>query len=75
MYKEFKVYRNTGSEAFRTELCFKNANVEPAKDRCGYITQSPAGTFPLIAVNGPLSEQELTDLIGSLIPAKDYQVK
>jgi hypothetical protein len=70
-----KVYRNTGSEPFWTELCFKNANVEPAKDRCGYIVQSPAGTFPLIAVNGPVTEEELTGLINSLIPAKDYQVK
>jgi len=70
-----KVYRNTGSEAFWTDLCFKNSGVEPAKDRCGYIVQSPAGTFQLIAVNGPVTEEELTGLINSLIPAKDYQVK
>jgi hypothetical protein len=70
-----KVYRNTGSEAFWTELCFKNSGVEPAKDRCGYIVQSPAGTFQLIAVNGPVTEEELTGLVNSLIPAKDYQVK
>jgi hypothetical protein len=70
-----KVYRNTGSEPFWTELCFKNANVEPAKDRCGYIVQSPAGTFPLIAINGAVTEEELTALVNSLIPAKDYQVK
>jgi len=74
-YNGFKIYRNTGSEAFWTELCFKNSGVEPAKDRCGYIVQSPAGTFPLIAVNGPVTEEELTGLINSLIPAKDYQVK
>jgi hypothetical protein len=70
-----KVYRNTGSEAFWTELCFKNSGVEPAKNRSGFIVQSPAGTFPLIAVNGPVTEEELTGLINSLIPAKDYQVK
>jgi hypothetical protein len=70
-----KVYRNTGSETFWTELCFKNSNVEPAKDRCGYILETPAGTFPLIAVNGPVTEEELTELVNSLIPAKDYQVK
>jgi hypothetical protein len=78
-YKEYangcKVYMDTGSAAFWTELCFKNASVEPAKDRCGFIVQSPAGTFPLIAVNGPVTEEELTGLINSLTTAKDYQVK
>jgi hypothetical protein len=78
-YKEYangcKVYKNTGSEAFWTELCFKNSGIEPAKDRSGYIVQTPAGTFPLIAVNGLLTEEELAGLVNSLIPAKDYQVK
>lgn len=70
-----KVYRNTGSEAYWTELCFKNSYVEPAKDRSGFIVLTPAGTFELIAVNGPVTEEELTGLVNSLIPAKDYQVK
>ncbi len=70
-----KVYRNTGSEAYWTELSFKNSGVEPAKDRCGYIVETPAQTYVLIAVNGPVTEEELTGLINSLIPAKDYQVK
>jgi len=70
-----KVYRNTGSEAYWTELSFKNSGIEPAKDRCGFIVETPAGTFPLIAVNGPVTEEELAGLVNSLIPAKDYQVK
>ena len=70
-----KVYRNTGSEAYWTELSFKNSNIEPAKDRCGFIVQTPADTFVLIAVNGSVTEEELTGLVNSLIPAKDYQVK
>jgi hypothetical protein len=70
-----KVYRNTSGEAYWTELCFKNSNVEPAKDRCGFIVVTPSGTIPLIAVNGPVTEEELAGLVNSLIPAKDYQVK
>jgi hypothetical protein len=49
--------------------------VEPAKDRSGFIIQTPADTFVLIAVNGPVTEEELTGLINPLIPAKNYQVK
>ena len=70
-----KVYRNTGGEAFWTDLSFRNSGFEPAKDRVGLIVSTPAGTFPMIAVNGALTEEELTGLINSLIPAKDYQVK
>ena len=71
----YKLYRNTGSEAYWTELCFKNAKIEPAKDRTGLIVQTPADTFVLIAVNGPVTEEELTGMVNSLMPAKDYQVK
>lgn len=78
-YKEYtngcKIYRDTGSAAFWTELVFKNSGIEPAKDRSGFIVQSPAGTFPLIAVNGPVTEEELAVLVNSLIPAKEYEVK
>jgi hypothetical protein len=78
-YKEYangcKIYRDTGSAAFWTELCFKNASVEPAKDRSGFIVKTPAETFTLIAVNGAVTDEELTGLVNSLIPAKDYQVK
>jgi hypothetical protein len=70
-----KVARNTGSEAFWTDLCFRNSGVEPAKDRTGFIIETPAGTYPLIAINGAVTEEELAGLVNSLIPAKDYQVK
>jgi hypothetical protein len=70
-----KLYRNTGGEAYWTEVCFKSSGIEPAKDRCGIIVETPAGTFPLIAVNGPVTDEELKAIVNSLIPAKDYQVK
>ncbi|UCD29547.1 MAG: hypothetical protein JSV03_03435, partial [Planctomycetota bacterium] len=45
----------------------------PAEDRTGYVLESPAGTCPSIAINGQLTDQELHDLIDSLVPAKEYQ--
>ena len=44
----------------------------PAEDRIGFILESPAGTFPALAVNGPVSDEELHSLIDSLMPAKEY---
>ena len=44
----------------------------PSDDRVGYILESPAGTYPALAINGPLSDEELHELIDTLIPAKDY---
>ena len=46
--------------------------VSPAEDRTGYLLETPAGTFPALAVNGPVSDAELHALIDSLIPAKEY---
>jgi len=46
--------------------------VPPAENRTGYLLETPAGTFPALAVNGPLSEAELHALIDSLVPAKEY---
>jgi hypothetical protein len=71
----YKVYRDAASEAFWTELSFKNCGAEPAKDRCGFIVETPTGSFVLIAVNGAVTEEEFAGLVNSLIPAKDYQVK
>ncbi len=45
----------------------------PSEDRIGFVLESPAGTFPALAVNGPLTDEELHNLIDSLIPAKEYQ--
>jgi hypothetical protein len=45
----------------------------PSDDRIGYVLESPAGTFPSLAVNGALTDEELHSVIDSLIPAREYQ--
>ncbi len=47
--------------------------VSVAENRTGYLLETPAGTFPALAVNGPVSDAELHALIDSLIPAKEYR--
>jgi len=42
----------------------------PAEDRTGYMIETPAGTFPALAINGQVSTEELRALIDSLVPAK-----
>ena len=44
----------------------------PSEDRVGYILESPAGTFPALAINGPVSDEELHRVVDSLTPAKEY---
>ncbi len=45
---------------------------KPSEDRIGFILQSPSGTYPALAINGPLTDEELHALIDSLMPAKEY---
>ena len=47
--------------------------VSPADDRTGYLLETPAGTLPALAINGPVSDAELHSLIDSLIAAEEYQ--
>lgn len=49
--------------------------VSAAEDRTGYLLETPAGTLPALAINGPVSDAELHALIDSLIPAKEYRGK
>jgi hypothetical protein len=44
----------------------------PSEDRIGYILESPAGTFPALAINGPVTDEELHHLVDSLAPAAEY---
>ena len=44
----------------------------PAENRIGFILESPAGTFPTLAINGPITDEELHTLIDSLMPAKEF---
>jgi len=49
------------------------ANGTLAGEPVGYIIETPAGTFPALAVNGTLSDDELRALVDSLIPAEEYK--
>ena len=71
----FKVWGGGQSKWFAQILITSAASVikdPPSENRVGYILESPAGTYPALAVNGELSDEELHRLIDSLIPAKDY---
>ncbi|HUW82900.1 MAG TPA: hypothetical protein VMZ31_08895 [Phycisphaerae bacterium] len=43
-----------------------------SEDRTGYLLRTPEGTYPALAVNGRLSDDELHALIDSLVPAKQF---
>jgi hypothetical protein len=44
----------------------------PAANRRGYALESPTSAVLVLAVNGPLANEELQSLIDSLVPAKEY---
>jgi hypothetical protein len=71
----FKVWGG-GPDKWFSQILLQSARASikdpPADDRVGYMLESPAGTFPALAINGPVSDEELHNLIDSLIPAKDY---
>ena len=64
--------QDTQTEMFWTEFTLKSSGFEPKANRIGYILRSPAGTYLLVAVNGPISKDELHGLVDSLIAADEY---
>jgi hypothetical protein len=71
----FKVWGG-GPQKWYAQILLQSARASikdpPSEDRIGYVLESPAGTFPALAVNGPISEEELHSLADSLAPAKKY---
>ena len=47
-------------------------NFTPSNNRTGHLLQTPSGTYPALAVNGQVTDEELHALIDSLVLAKDY---
>jgi hypothetical protein len=45
----------------------------PSENRTGYLLQTPDGTFPALAVNGALTDEELHALVDSLVRADTVQ--
>ncbi len=70
----FKVWGG-GPQKWFSQILLQSARASikdpPSEDRIGYALESPAGTFPALAVNGPVSDEELHALIDSLISAKE----
>jgi len=71
----FKVWGG-GPEKWYSKILLQSARASikdpPADDRVGYMLESPAGTIPALAINGNISDEELHNLIDSLVPAKEY---
>lgn len=70
----FKVWGG-GPDKWYSQILLQSARAwikdPPADDRIGYVLESPAGTFPALAVNGPITNEELHSLIDSLVPASE----
>lgn len=71
----FKVWGG-GPQKWFAQILLQSAQAfiqdPPAEDRIGYVLESPAGTFPALAINGPVTDEELHKLIDSLTPAREY---
>ena len=69
----FKVWGG-GPQKWFSQILLRSARASikdpPSDDRIGYVLESAAGTFPALAVNGPVSDEELHRLVDSLIPAR-----
>ena len=59
-------------EMWWTEFALKSSGFEPCANRVGYILMSPEKTFLVLAINGPVSEQELHSLVDGLVSAEEY---
>ena len=71
-----KVYRG-GPEKWYSNILLESAgNVlpdKPSPDRTGCAIESPSGMVILIAVNGSITDDELFNVVESLVPAKEYK--
>jgi len=67
----FKVWTG-GPEKWWTNMVLRSAQLTPVADRRGFMVGTPAETYIAVAINGPISEEELRSLADSLIPAEEY---
>ncbi len=72
----FKLIRG-GPEKWFSKILLKSAghviDDAPADNRTGCAIESPANSFLLLAINGPVTEQQLHQLVNSLIPAAEHK--
>lgn len=71
----FKVWGG-GPQRWFSQILLQSARASikdpPSEDRIGYVLESPAGTFPALAVNGPVGDEELRGLIDTLVTARAF---
>jgi hypothetical protein len=69
-----KVWDIKEKSAWLVKLMLQSARAAikdpPVQEPTGYVLETPEGTFPALAVNGKITEEELHALIDSLVPAK-----
>ena len=72
---ELKVYRG-GPEKWYSNILLESAGGilpdKPSPDRIGCAIESPSGAVILIAVNGSITDDELFNIVESLVPAAEY---
>lgn len=71
-----KVYRGGPEKWYSNILLESVSNIlpdKPSPDRTGCAIESPSGMVILIAVNGSITDDELFNVVESLVPAKEYK--
>ncbi|MGD8501923.1 MAG: hypothetical protein PVJ86_14825, partial [Phycisphaerales bacterium] len=72
---DFRYLPDIGYESMREWSpghIFKDMGFEPAEVSRAYVMHSPTNTDFVMAINGKLSDEELEDLVGGLVPARLY---
>jgi hypothetical protein len=67
---DFRYLPDTAYQTWSPAHSFKEMGLEPAEYGTAYVVHSPTNTDFAMAVNGRLSDEELEDLVGGLIPAR-----
>jgi hypothetical protein len=70
----FKVHDsgNIRNSGLPTDGIFKEVGYEPAEHISGYALSSPTNTYLGMIINGKVTDEELNDLVSSLMPASFY---
>jgi hypothetical protein len=63
---------NRGMRNWSRGLIFKESGFEPSENARGYVLHSPTNTDFAMVINGKVSDEELEDLVGGLVPAQLY---
>jgi hypothetical protein len=70
----FKVHDsgNIKNSGLPAEIIFKEAGFQPGEHISGYALSSPTNTYLAMIINGAVTNEELHDLVASLMPTSFY---